>query len=300
MPAIPQQNPLGDTDRRNRSTEPSGGTDRRNRPAEPSGGTDQRNPSAEPFGGTPEHYSYSVYADPAMAEKFDAMRFSGPIGTLVAEAQERVLFEFLGDVSGLSVLDVGTGTGRAALALAERGAHVRGVDAAAEMLAVARRRADAAGVKVEFVTGDAHALALDDCSMDAAVSLRVLMHTPDWQKCVGELCRVTQRSIVIDFPAAASLALLHSLARRWRLARDREAYRVFSLGEIRDAFAAHGFHVTRVHRQFVLPIALHKALGSRRFTTASETALAALGLLRLVGSPVTVLAERTGKSGARS
>ena len=32
-----------------------------------------------------DHYSYSVYADPAMAEAFDALRFSGPIGRLIAE-----------------------------------------------------------------------------------------------------------------------------------------------------------------------------------------------------------------------
>ena len=34
------------------------------------------------------HYSYAVYADPAMAERFDAMRFSGPIGRLIADTQE--------------------------------------------------------------------------------------------------------------------------------------------------------------------------------------------------------------------
>ncbi|MGE5813136.1 MAG: class I SAM-dependent methyltransferase [Acidobacteriota bacterium] len=245
-------------------------------------------------GGTKQHYSYSVYADPAMAEKFDAMRFGGPIGTLVAESQERVLFDFLGNVAGLAVLDVGTGTGRAAIALAERGARVRGVDASSEMLAVARRRADSAGLDVEFVTGDAHSLALEDRSADAAVSLRVLMHTPGWQQCISELCRVTRSRVVIDFPAAASVAVLQSLARRGRLARDREAYRVFTLRAIRGAFAAHGFEVTRVHRQFVLPIALHKAVGSRGFTQVSEGTLRAIGLLRLFGSPVTVLAERRG------
>jgi hypothetical protein len=49
----------------------------------------------------------------------------------------------------------------------------------------------------------------------------------------------------------------------------------------------------RVERQFVLPIALHKAIGSRNFTTRVERSLAAVGLLGLVGSPVTVVAERT-------
>lgn len=240
----------------------------------------------------PSHYSYAVYADPAMAERFDAMRFSGPIGTLLAEVQERVLAEFLGDVRGRSVLDVGTGTGRAALALASRGAIVRGLDASAEMLAVARRRADAAGLDIDFTTGDAHALPIDDNGVDASVSLRVLMHTPGWEECVAELCRVTRSRIVVDFPAATSVAALQSLARRWHLTRDREAYRVFTMGAIRRAFEGHGFRITRVHRQFVLPIAVHKAVRSRAFTRATEGALDAIGFLRLFGSPVTVLAER--------
>ena len=91
-----------------------------------------------------DHYSYSMYADPAMAEAFEGMRFSGPIGRLIATSQEQVIASFLDPVAGRTVLDVGTGTGRAAIALARRGAIVTGVDASAEMLAVARRNADAA------------------------------------------------------------------------------------------------------------------------------------------------------------
>jgi hypothetical protein len=53
------------------------------------------------------HYSYRVYADPAMAERFDAMRFSGPIGRLIAETQERQIAAFLAPVAGRRILDVG-------------------------------------------------------------------------------------------------------------------------------------------------------------------------------------------------
>jgi hypothetical protein len=56
--------------------------------------------------------------------------------------------------------------------------------------------------------------------------------------------------------------------------------------------ARHGFAVHAQHRQFVLPIALHKAFDSRRLTTGVEGALGRLGLLRLFGSPVTVVATR--------
>ena len=38
-----------------------------------------------------EHYSYSYYADAANAQSFDARRFGGPIGDLVAKGQADVL-----------------------------------------------------------------------------------------------------------------------------------------------------------------------------------------------------------------
>jgi hypothetical protein len=67
---------------------------------------------------------------------------------------------------------------------------------------------------------------------------------------------------------------------------------VFTEGQIRRELAVHGFRISRTHRQFVLPIALHKRLGSRRTTERVEGVLAAIGLLSAAGSPVTVLAER--------
>jgi ubiquinone/menaquinone biosynthesis C-methylase UbiE len=243
---------------------------------------------------TDEHYSYRVYADPSMAQQFDAMRFSGPIGTLLADTQEAVVADFLGPVEGRAILDVGTGTGRAALSLARRGAQVTGVDASPEMLRVATERAAASGLRLSFGLGDAHALAFPDRSFAAAVSLRVLMHTPDWRVCLRELCRVAGERVVFDYPAACSAAAMQAAARRVMAAFGRpvEAYRVLRAREVRRAVEACGFRVEREHRQFVLPIALHKAVGSRRGTIAVEQALAAAGLLRLLGSPVTVLAVR--------
>jgi ubiquinone/menaquinone biosynthesis C-methylase UbiE len=244
-----------------------------------------------------EHYSYRVYADPAMADRFDALRFSGPIGTLLAESQDAVIASFLGDVEGRPLLDVGTGTGRAAIGLARRGARVTGVDASAEMLRVARARAAEAGVAATFETGDAHRLAFPDRAFHAAVSLRVLMHTPDWRQCLSELCRVADDRVVFDYPAAFSAAALQAFGRRLAAAAGRpvEAYRVLKSSAVRRTVETSGFRIERMHRQFVLPIALHKALGSRAFTVAVEKALAAVGLLRLLGSPVTVVAVRCAR-----
>jgi ubiquinone/menaquinone biosynthesis C-methylase UbiE len=241
------------------------------------------------------HYSYTYYADAANAQSFDSRRFGGPIGDLVARGQADVLADMLGPVQGRRIIDVGTGTGRGAFLLAAAGAHVTGIDASEQMLALAKQRAiDTHATGVDFQVGDAHQVQFADRSFDLAVSLRVLMHTPRWRQCIGELCRVARHGVVLDYPSATSSALVESVVRKadHPLGLASEPYRVFLGGQIRRELASHGFRVTSVHRQFVLPIAVHKAIGSRRFTEVSEQWLARLGLLRLVGSPVTVYAER--------
>lgn len=243
---------------------------------------------------SPDHYSYTVYADPQTARTFDDRRFGGPIGELVAEAQAAVILQMAGDVGGRRVLDVGTGTGRAALLLAKAGAEVTGVDASEQMLAIARERAQGAARSIHFMQRDAHALEFTDRSFEVAISLRVLMHSPRWRIALSELCRVTSRRVIFDYPSATSAALLQSAFRQLaaRVGVKTEPYRVFTHSDITAVLAASGFQIRTVHRQFVLPIAVHKAIGSRGATTWVEALLNRAGLLRLFGSPVTVMAER--------
>ncbi|MEO7272398.1 MAG: class I SAM-dependent methyltransferase, partial [Vicinamibacterales bacterium] len=236
-----------------------------------------------------DHYSYAVYADPAMAASFEGRRFSGPIGQLIAGSQEAVIARFLEPITGRTILDVGTGTGRAAIALARRGAVVTGVDASHEMLAVARTRAADQRAEVTFLHGDAHGLDFPDHSFDAVVCLRVLMHTPDWRQSLGELCRVARHRVVFDYPALASAAAIQAVARRLAAAAGSktEAYRVFSDRAVTEVLRANGFRLADRHRQFVLPIALHKGMGSATVTRRVEGALGWMGLRSLLGSPVT-------------
>lgn len=241
-----------------------------------------------------DHYSYAYYADHDVAEGFDALRFGGPIGRMLAEAQAALLLEALAPLEGRRVLDVGTGTARAALTLAAAGARVVGLDASMEMLQVGRGRAREAGAAVTFGRADAMALPIASSSVDAAVCFRLLMHVVDWRPALAELCRVARSRVVIDFPSTRSAAALESAARGLldRAGRPVEAYRVMSAGSVRAEFARHGFRVVLERRQFVLPIAMHKAIGRAGVTRAVEGSLAAVGLLRVFGSPVTMVAER--------
>ena len=110
--------------------------------------------------------------------------------------------------------------------------------------------------------------------------------------------RLYRPSYVFSAQGRESFAALESIARRiaHAVGLDTEPYRVFTDRAIATALASQGFRIRSVHRQFVLPIALHKAIGSRRFTMSVEGLLDRLGLLGFFGSPITLVAERCASS----
>jgi hypothetical protein len=67
---------------------------------------------------------------------------------------------------------------------------------------------------------------------------------------------------------------------------------VFAPGAVARVLADAGFHAAAEHRQFVLPIALHKAINSEPWTRRIEGVFEWSGLTGLLGSPVTIGAER--------
>lgn len=95
------------------------------------------------------------------------LRYSFTLGT----AQEvGFLIEVLGLEPGMRVLDVGCGPGRHALALAERGIEVVGLDISEPFVELGAAAAADAGAPATFVRGDARAMTFD-AEFDAAISL---------------------------------------------------------------------------------------------------------------------------------
>src|SRR5690349_18372617 len=110
-------------------------------------------------------------------------------GQLLPAAEE--LIEVAAPREREHVVDVGCGTGNAALLAAARGAHVTGVDPAPRLLEVARERAAADGLEATFVTGDAAAVPLPDGDADAVLSCFGVIFAPDPEAAGAELARVT-------------------------------------------------------------------------------------------------------------
>jgi ubiquinone/menaquinone biosynthesis C-methylase UbiE len=95
----------------------------------------------------------------------------------------------LGNVAGLRVADVGCGTGRHAVRLAQRGAEVTALDFSPGMLARAKEK-DGAD-RVRFITHDiARPLPLTDASFDRVLCALVLDHVADVPALFSELARI--------------------------------------------------------------------------------------------------------------
>lgn len=81
----------------------------------------------------------------------EAPTYMDNVFTENTEFEVAFLFEELDLSEGDRVLDVGCGTGRHAIRLAEKGIRVTAIDLSAEMLTVARKAAESAEVEAEFV-----------------------------------------------------------------------------------------------------------------------------------------------------
>ena len=107
--------------------------------------------------------------------------------------EEPQVARLLGDVQGLSVLDVGCGTGRHAVRLAAQGAQVTGVDFSAGMLRKARQKPEAE--RVRFIKHNiTEPLPLAPASFDRVISCLVLDHIPDPKVFFAELRRVCRHT----------------------------------------------------------------------------------------------------------
>jgi demethylmenaquinone methyltransferase / 2-methoxy-6-polyprenyl-1,4-benzoquinol methylase len=107
----------------------------------------------------------------------------------------RALVQAIDPRPGMRVLDVATGTGMVAFALAQRGAEVIGLDQSEQMLGAARarlQRTPALASRMTFVTGQAEALPFSDSEFDALSFTYLLRYVDDRAATMRELTRVVK------------------------------------------------------------------------------------------------------------
>ena len=164
---------------------------------------------------------------------------------------------------GSTVLDAGCGTGAHTARFAERGFSCTGVDISDHAICMASAKVPDA----KFLSAPLEALPFSSESFDCVHSRGVLMHIPDWQAAVAELCRVLKKNGKIAILDGNKNALETWLIRAVRLLRrgnsklvksdgglefwsDQKGkpflVRYFSIRQLVDALKANGIAIDRI------------------------------------------------------
>lgn len=152
-------------------------------------------------------------------------RFEGDFARLEAE----FLAELIRPTADMSILDVGTGTGRGAIALAQHGARVTGVDITPNMLERAAAKRDSMGLEYPtLICANARQLPFPDASFDAVISIRMLhlFPTPQLGAFVDEMRRVLKPggTLLVEFNSpfcAGGWIAVREMLRHLRGQKDR-------------------------------------------------------------------------------
>jgi ubiquinone/menaquinone biosynthesis C-methylase UbiE len=142
---------------------------------------------------------------------------TGLLGLGTNGRNSRMVIELAQVRPGDSVLDVGCGSGSLTLtaqSYAGPGGKVVGIDAAPEMIEVAREKASRSGLEVVFEVGLIEKLDFPDATFDVVISRLAIHHLPDDLKHKGfaEILRVLKPGghlLIADFKPPVNPILKH-------------------------------------------------------------------------------------------
>jgi ubiquinone/menaquinone biosynthesis C-methylase UbiE len=156
---------------------------------------------------------------------------------------ERLAQRIAGELpAGARVLEVAPGPGYLAVALAQRGLDVVGLDISASFVRFAERHARAAGVAAAFHRGDAAAMPFAAASFDFVVCRAAFKNFGNPAGALAEMHRVLRpggRALILDMRGDTSNAEIAEFARSYgRGALDRLTMRMIFRNLRRRAYSA--------------------------------------------------------------
>lgn len=227
-----------------------------------------------------------------------AGRFRGGVGAWFLEVQAREVLRQLRAAGGgtlpATVLELGGGHAQLAGHLAAAGIRL---DVQGSLPACVSRLSpviEAYPDHVRFHTAKLSALPFAEKSYDAVIAVRLMAHVDRWRPLLAEMARLSRRTVLIDFAPDDGFQKLAdaSFGLKRRVESNTRPFFTHSIREVAAELAGHGFTEISWHRQFILPMAAHRALGKPGLSRAAEALARAVRLDRLTGGPVLMCASR--------
>jgi SAM-dependent methyltransferase len=172
-------------------------------------------------------------------------------------------------LAGARVLEVGAGSGRDSLLLAERGAIPVTLDYTLEALHIIQRLAEREGVAIDLVCADCMRMPFRDGTFDVVFHQGLMEHFRDPSPLLAENHRVLRPGghALVDVPQRYHpyTVMKHILIAlgRWFAGWETE----YSIGELEQLVARHGFKIRHAYGDWMVPGLLYRSVRTacRRF-----------------------------------
>ncbi len=170
--------------------------------------------------------SKELYERPALHDKWEAIYRDDRLLTRADDALMDRILSVIKPKPGSLFLDAGCGVGDHTIRLIKRGYQCVGVDISEAILERAKIRSTAHGIdSATYVSAPLEKLPFDEGHFDHIHCRGVLMHVPDWQTALTELCRVLKPGGGIVVVEGNDRSIEHRLVQMIRTFRHNKSER---------------------------------------------------------------------------
>jgi len=239
-----------------------------------------------------------IYKNKEYVQKYDNKKYGGNFGEYLKNKEINTFMSMI-DSDCERILDIGSGTGKLSIFMNRGSYQIVSLDNSYEMVEVAKSNAIKSGVVYLPVVCDANFICFNDREFDCVVASRVFMHISHWGKALSEICRVSKKIIVFDFPTTISSSGLDSVFKRAKkiLNKDTIPYKTFFLNRVIKELKNNDFRTVEFKRGFFLPLIIHRILDNPEFSEKIEKFFKKIGLTDILGSPAIIKAVRDDLEG---
>lgn len=227
-----------------------------------------------------------------------ASRFSGDAGKWLLSVQEQTILELIANKlsSKAEILDIGGAHGQlipVARILQKNLQILASHDDAFKFLAGRENNPD-----FGQTVSDIFSLPFEKNSFELVTSVRLISHCEPWQKLVQEMCRVSSRYVLIDYPPLISSNILNSIffPLKKKLEGNTRTFTIFKHSELDAEFSKNGFQLIERRGQFFWPMVIHRKIKSVKSSQFLELIPAMLGITRIFGNPAIAVYKRDSDS----